>query len=107
MSDHCFLFTYSVSSIGHDDAKAKAVRDKIAEISIEAWEKLVNVETTFAGRIELAATDEYFQRKEARRIIKDVLEDIVKQLDNSRHRQTEINVALMVEGLGAAMEFEV
>ncbi|MCK6435953.1 hypothetical protein [Rivihabitans pingtungensis] len=107
MSVHDFLFTYSVSSIGHDDAKAKAVRDKIAEISIEAWEKLVNVETTFVGKIKLSAIGEYHQREEAEGIIKHVLEGIVKQLDNSRHRQTEINVALMVEGLGAAMEFEV
>lgn len=52
--------------------KQRRGQNKIAEISIEAWEKLVNVETTFAGRIELAATDEYFQRK-AGRIIKDVL----------------------------------
>ena len=105
MSGHHFLFTYSVSPNGTDDKEkvaADKVRKKIAELN--QWEKLEDVETAFVGRLSLSSSNLDDKRSEAVEVVKDVLRDIVEELD--AYSDVWINVALSVDGLGKHIEFK-
>ncbi|MGR5517906.1 hypothetical protein [Vibrio sp. Y29_XK_CS5] len=107
MTSHDFLFTYSVSPLdGSKDEHKKAadtVRRRIAEL--ERWEKLVSVETTFVGRLNLIETLISSKRREAKGDVTYAIELILDDLEVSSF--VTIDIALLVDGLGEYMEFRI
>ncbi|MCU8005264.1 hypothetical protein [Shewanella sp. SM96] len=102
-----FLLTYSVHpqdpSYQSDVDKAGKVRNDIAKI--KKWDKLDDVETTFVGNM-LVLGDTNHKRKLAELEVKSQFIPILKE-HKSGSLDVIIHCALMVDGLGQAMTFDV
>ncbi len=108
MSHYDFLFTYSVSPMDDEDRKIKLadkVRRNIAEIEMDNWQKLDDVETTFTGKVNLQNTTVNGKRDEAEQIVIDALREVVD--DHDAYHATWVSVALMVNGLGEYIKFKI
>lgn len=108
MSTHYFLFTYDVTPAEdrpHKQADANRLRSAIGRLQEPKWEKNSSVDTAFTGTIELNGLT-HEKRIAARKFIKQILrkvsdEYLIDYLD------ADIDVLLMVDGLGESMEFRV
>ena len=104
MSTHTFLLTYSVSPIGTDHKAADVIRARIAKLDCHnRWIKLVGVETTFKGKIDLSYALLENQKKE----IQDKITKIIKTVfdEKSKTFGVFIDVAILVDGMGEVIEF--
>jgi hypothetical protein len=104
-----FLLTYSVHAqypnIPSDAEKADKVRNDIAKIDDVNWDKLKDVETTFSGNIDLIGEIEYKRRKVKLEVTNRFVE-ILKE-HKSGPQDVIIHCALMVDGLGQSIVFNV
>lgn len=109
MTSHHFLFTYSVSphnaNLRTDKDISDDMRRKIAQISEFLWTKLTNVETTFSGTIFLEGDSVIKKRIDARKQVIKVIKDLL--IEHDSYVNVNVNVALMVNGLGECMEFKI
>ncbi len=108
--DHLFLLTYSVRAqyphIEADVDKADKVRNDIAKLDAYNWEKLNDVETTFKGSMYLHQGTTTGKRKGAETQVNDMFIPILKDRE-SGSLDVVINCAIMVDGLGEAITFDV
>lgn len=108
MSHYYFLFTYSVSPYSDEDRKVKLadkVRRNIAEIEMDNWQKLEDVETTFTGTVNLQSSTMSGKRDEAEQIVRDALREVIDE--HGAYSETWVNVALMVSGLGECITIRI
>lgn len=109
MTTYSFLLTYSVSpSIEQNrDHQNQAVRlrQKLNRVELDEWTKLESVETAFSGVMHLSDSILSKKRQEAQDIAWNQFKDVMDSLE--AYRDTSVNVALMVQGLGDLIEFSV
>lgn len=108
MSQHSFILTYSVSpySAGAQVGKiANKVRADIAAMKIWDWKKLRDVETTFAGTLELTGFGVAEKREEALQLIAGQIECMLRLAEG--FHEVWVHVALQVDGVGGHQEFSV
>lgn len=105
--EHHFLLTYSVHPVDSSDAqdveKANKVRNDIAKIG--DWEKLDNIETVFAGDMALFG-ENLSKRRQARIQVEELFVPILENHRASKYH-VKISCALMVDGLGQPIIFNV
>lgn len=109
MSEYHFIFTYQVIakeskflfiSIGSDKALAEEVRKEAAKINKIGWKKIEGIDTAFSGVFTLVKINKMI---EAENLVREALGEVLEKYQASD--KIEINVALMVDGLGECMEF--
>ncbi|MCP2054862.1 UNVERIFIED_ORG: hypothetical protein J3D59_004722 [Pseudomonas fluorescens] len=103
-----FMFSYSVKVKRESEAHekiAQAVRAKIATIPNIDWTKLDKVETTIKGLISISGDSLEAKRKCAQHIVNKELALILEEV--GREYPPRIHVALIVDGLGDVILFEV
>lgn len=108
MSQHSFILTYSVSPYragAQVEKIAHKVRRDIAAMEIWDWKKLRDVETTFAGTLELTGFDVAEKREEALQLIADQIQSILRMAEGSH--DVWVHAALLVDGLGEHLQFSV
>ncbi|WP_038342187.1 hypothetical protein [Acinetobacter sp. A47] len=109
MSSHDFLLTYSVSPAepATDRRKKLAdnVRDKIAEIDVPNWFKLKNVETTFAGEIDVTGITDKNKWDNAANEVKRVIAQAYRDCDASTN-DVVVNYAMLLSKAGEAFTFK-
>ncbi|EPG39526.1 hypothetical protein F907_00829 [Acinetobacter colistiniresistens] len=109
MTSHKFLLTYSVSPTETtSDTKKKLadkVRDKIADIEIGDWKKAVNVETTFAGTIDVTGVTNKEKWESAAKEVKRVMEQAYRDCEATT-KDVAVNYAMLLSNAGEAFSFK-
>ncbi|ENB9667494.1 MULTISPECIES: hypothetical protein [Pseudomonas] len=109
MAIHAFLLTYSVSPAIEQDREhqnqAARLRQKLNRVELEDWTKLQSVETAFSGIMHLSQSILSKKRQEAQDIAWNQFKDVMDSL--GAYRDTNIHVALMVQGLGELIELSI
>ena len=109
VANYHFLLTYSVSPVNkllssHRDS-SDAMRKKIAQIDENLWTKLVDVETTFIGTMYLTGDSNILKRVQARKQVIKVFKDLI--VEHNSLDKVNVDIALMVNGLGAHLELQI
>lgn len=108
MVSHAFLLTYSVSPYAETDRahqnQAVRLRQKLNRMEIEEWVKLETVETAFKGVVHLSETTLVQKRNEAENIAWTQIKEVMESL--GAYKDTTVHVAMMVQGLGDLIQFE-
>jgi hypothetical protein len=109
MAIHAFLLTYNVSPAIETDREhqnqAARLRQKLNRVELEDWTKLESVETAFSGFMHLSESIHTTKRHAAQDLAWSRFKGVMDSL--GAYRDTTVNVALMIQGLGEAIEFSI
>lgn len=106
MSQHEFLFTYSVTPKEYTrecQALTTEVKKRIADICLPNWTRIDQVETAYLGELVLTAESVHGKRKEAIDIITSEIREIMSEL--GAYFEVYVDVALLVNRLGQCQQF--
>lgn len=109
MTSHKFLLTYSVSPTETVTERKKTlanrVRDKIAELEVAGWVKLPDVETTFAGTIDVTGVSDKDKRDNAAKEVKRVITQAYRDCEATTN-DVSVNYAMLLSNAGPAFTFK-